>query len=102
MSRREKLEKMLEQQPDDPFLHYGLAMEHVKEGDLVAALGRFDRTLRMDADYVAAYFHKGNTLVGAGRIDEARATLQAGIEAARRKNDTHAEGEMQGLLDSLA
>ncbi len=102
MSRREKLEQMLERQPDDPFLHYGLAMEHVKEGDVGAALDRFDRTLSMDADYVAAYFHKGNTLVGAGRIDEAKATLRAGIEAARRKNDTHAEGEMQGLLDSLA
>jgi len=76
-------------------------MEHVKEGDVGTALDRFDRALSLDADYVAAYFHKGNTLVGAGRIDEAKATLLAGIEAARRKKDSHAEGEMQGLLDSL-
>lgn len=102
MNRREKLEQMLARQPEDPFLHYGLAMEFIKEGDVAAALARFDRTLNIDADYVAAYFHKGNALAGAGRIDEARETLRAGMEAARRKNDTHAEGEMQGLLDSLA
>jgi thioredoxin-like negative regulator of GroEL len=101
MNRREKIEQMLEGQPNDPFLHYGLAMEHVKEGDIGAALERFDRTLSMDADCVAAYFHKANTLVGVGRIEEASAILRAGIEAARRKKDSNAEGEMQGLLDSL-
>ena len=102
MSRREKLEQMLERQTDDPFLHYGLAMELIKEDEIEAALERFDRTLGIDAGYLAAYFHKGNTLVGAGRIEDARSALHAGIEAARRKQDTHAEGEMQGLLDSLA
>ncbi len=101
MSRREKLEQMLERQPDDPFLYYGLAMELIKEGEIEAALERFDRTLSIDAGYVAAYFHKANTLVGEGRIEDARATLHMGIEAARQKQDTHAEGELQGLLDSL-
>ena len=101
MSRREKLEQMLERQPDDPFLHYGLAMELIKGGEIEAALERFDRTLSIDAGYVAAYFHKANTLVGEGRIEDARGTLHMGIEAARQKQDTHAEGEMQGLLDSL-
>ena len=102
MSRREKLEQMLERQPDDPFLHYGLAMELIKEGEIEAALECFDRTLHLDAGYVAAYFHKGNSLAAQGRIEDARTTLQAGISAARQKLDTHAEGEMQGLLDSLA
>ena len=101
MSRREKLEQMLEGQPDDPFLHYGLAMEFIKEGDVAAALERFDRTLRIDSGYVAAYFHKANTLVGAERIEDARTTLVAGIEAARQKRDSHAQDEMQGLFDSL-
>jgi|CXWL01.1.fsa_nt_gi lipoprotein NlpI len=101
MSRREKLEQMLGKQPGDPFLHYGLAMELIKEGEIEAALGRFDCTLSIDAGYLAAYFHKATTLVGAERIEDARETLHAGIEAARRKQDVHAEGEMQGLLDSL-
>jgi predicted Zn-dependent protease len=101
MSRRDKLEQMLKREPDDPFLHYGLAMELIKEGQVEAALERFDRTLSIDAGYVAAYFHKGNTLVAQGRIEDARETLRAGIQSAVRKQDTHAQGEMQGLLDSL-
>lgn len=102
MSRREKLEQMLEKQPGDAFLHYGLAMELITEGRTDEALERFDRTLGIDPGYVAAYFHKANTLVGEGRIAEARAALHVGIETARRIQDTHAQGEMQGLLDSLA
>ncbi len=102
MSRREKLEQMLERQPDDAFLHYGLAMELVKEGQIEAALQRFDRTLTIDAGYVAAYFHKANTLIGAGRLEEARTTLRTGIDTAGQRQDSHARDEMQGLLDSLA
>ena len=101
ISRRVKLEQMLEHQPDDPFLHYGLAMELVKEGEIEAALGRFDRTLGLDAGYLAAYFQKGSTLAAQGRTDDARTTLQAGILASNRKQDTHAASEMQSLLDSL-
>lgn len=101
MSRREKLEKMLHSQPDDPFLHYALAMEWLKEGATDAGLERFDRVLALDSGYLGAYFQKANALAGVERVDEARETLRAGIEAARRKGDGHAADEMQGLLDSL-
>ena len=101
MSRREKLEKMLQGQPDDPFLHYAMAMEWVKEGKPDLALDRFDRVLALDAGYLGAYFQKANMLVGEGRTGEARETLQTGIAAARKKSDGHAADEMQGLLDSL-
>jgi len=36
-----------------------------------------------------------------GRIDEARAIYQEGIEIAGRKGDMHAKGELQGALDLL-
>jgi len=101
MSRRERLEQMLERQTDDPFLHYGLAMEWVKEGQLESALACFDRTLSIDAGYLAAYYHKATALAANERIEEARATLNVGIEAARRKQDAHAQEEMQALLDSF-
>lgn len=102
MNRREKLEKMLQGQPEDPFLHYGLAMELIKEGDIMGGLSRFDRTLEIDRDYVAAYFHKANTLIGQNRSAEARAALLDGIQAAQRKQDAHALDEMQGLLDTIS
>lgn len=101
MNRKQKLEQMLEKQPNDPFLHYGLAMELAKEGDVESAIKRFDRTLDLDPDYIAAYFHKANTLIGQNRTADAIQSLREGMEAARRTGDTHALSEMEGLLASL-
>lgn len=92
---------MLEKQPDDPFLNYALAMEWLKEGSPVLAIQQFDRTISLDSGYLGAYFQKANTLVGEGRTADARTTLQSGIDAARKKQDSHAADEMKGLLDSL-
>lgn len=102
MSRREKLEQMLVKQPEDPFLHYGLAMELVKEGKVDAALEHFDQTLQLDTAYTAAYYHKANTLVAQGRTEEAKKTLGVGVEMARTNQDFHAAEEMQNLLDSIS
>ncbi|MEK7710610.1 MAG: tetratricopeptide repeat protein [Planctomycetota bacterium] len=101
MTRREKLQELLVKQPDDAFLHYGLAIELVKEGEAEAALERFDRVLRLDAGYSAAHYQKANTCVALGRLEEARATLVTGIAAARAKGDAHAEEEMRSFLGSL-
>jgi tetratricopeptide (TPR) repeat protein len=101
MSRRAKLEQMLSKQPADPFLHYGLAMELAKEGQIAEALNQFEQTLKLDSGYIAVYFQQANLLAGQGRTDEAKTTLQSGIEIARQKNELHSADEMQSLLDSL-
>ena len=92
---------MVAKQPADPFLHYGLAMELAKEGQVEEALKEFERTLNLDPGYIAVYFQKANMLAGQGRTDEAKATLMKGIETARQKKETQSADEMQGLLDSL-
>ena len=102
MSRREKLEQMLEKEPDDAFLHFGLAMELVKEGQQDDAIGRFDRVLKIDPVSTAAFYHKGNTLIGLERLDDAKSALRAGIEAAKQISNAHAQREMEELLDSIA
>ncbi len=101
MTRRERLLELLKKQPDDVFLHYGLAMEMVKQGQVSKALPVFDKVLSLDASYLAAYFQKATALVAAERVAEARAVLTSGIASARSKGDHHTESEMQGFLDSL-
>ncbi|MBI4718900.1 MAG: tetratricopeptide repeat protein [Planctomycetes bacterium] len=100
MVRREKLEALLQSSPDDPFLHFGLAMELAKEGDVASALARFDRVIELDHGYAPAFYHKGSVLIASGRFDEARAVLRAGVQAARAAGNAHAESEMQALLDT--
>jgi thioredoxin-like negative regulator of GroEL len=101
MSRREKIEAMLAEDPGDTFLRYSLAMELDKEGDHDASLARFAELTRDDPPYVPAFFMAGQQLVRIGRVSEAREILRAGIEAAQAQDDSHAAGEMSDFLATL-
>ena len=98
MPSREQLEKLLAADPDDVFLNFGLAMELAKQEPAEAALQQFDKVISLDADYATAYYHKARLLLDQRRTDEARQALTAGLEAARRTGDTHAEAKMRELL----
>lgn len=102
MSRRQKLEALLAQSPDDSFLNYALAMQCSSEGDVPGAVERLDRLLERDPEYVPAYFQLAQIVVTRGESDRARQLLTRGIEMARRAGDQHAEGEMRGFLEQLA
>ena len=89
---------MLAAQPGNSFARYGLAMEHVKAGDLADAVDQFAALLANDAQYSAAYFHGGQTLEKLGRLDDARDYYRRGLAVTR---DAHALGELQAALDIL-
>jgi thioredoxin-like negative regulator of GroEL len=101
MTRREKIEAMLADDPGDAFLRYSLAMELDKEGEHDASLARFAELTRDESPYVPAFFMSSQQLVRLGRIDEARSILKKGIAAAQSQNDMHAAGEMTEFLSSL-
>lgn len=101
MSRREKIERMLADDPGDTFLRYSLAMELDKEGDNTASLAKFAELTRDDPPYVPAFFMAAQQLARLGRMSEARDSLRAGIESARIQGDAHAAGEMSEFLTSL-
>jgi len=92
---------MVEQNPADTFSRYGLAMELRNGGDLEGAIAQFQELRRINPDYSATYFHAGQTLERLGRLEEARAIYQEGIEVTTRKGDQHARSELQGALDML-
>jgi hypothetical protein len=101
LSRREKIEAMLADEPGDTFLRYSLAMELQKESDHERSLGLLGELMRDSAPYVPAFLMAGQQLAGLGRIEEARTALRDGIEEARRQNNAHAAGEMSELPATL-
>ncbi|MFG0254026.1 MAG: tetratricopeptide repeat protein [Rhodopirellula sp. JB053] len=101
MSRREKIEAMLVDDPTDTFLRYSLAMEFRSEGNSEQSLEKLGELTRDKEPYVPAFFMAGQQLVELGRIDEARGMLRDGIEEARRQGNSHAAAEMSELLASL-
>jgi hypothetical protein len=101
MSRREKIEAMLADEPGDVFLRYSLAMELDKEGAHDASLTRFNELTRDATPYVPAFFMAAQQLARLDRINEARTYLRDGIEQARIQGNAHAAGEMSEFLTSL-
>lgn len=101
--RMAQIEAMLAEDPDDAFLRYGLAMEYAGVGDDARCVEILrDLIARTAAQpYIPAFLQAGQALVRLGRVAEACDVLRQGIAAARATGDTHALGEMQGLLDSI-
>ena len=100
-NRLETLKNMVAQNPRDSFLRYGLAMEYRNAGDLETAVAEFRTLIAANPDYVAAYFHGGQTLERLSRTAEARELYRSGIEASRRTGDAHARSELEAALSLL-
>ena len=101
MSRREKIEAMLADEPGDVFLRYSLAMELDKEGEHDRSLQLLNELAAGDPPYVPAFFMAGQQLTRLDRVEEAREVLTRGVMAARAAGDAHAAGEMQEFLHTL-
>lgn len=100
-TRREKIESLLVDDPQDAFLRYGLAMELDKEGDHERSLQLFQELMKDEPPHVPAFFMAAQQLVRLHRVGEARGVLRVGIEQARAQANAHAAGEMSEFLASL-
>lgn len=101
MSRKEQLEEMLKQEPNDIFLRYGLAMEYKNDEEFEKSEAMFRTLMAGEPPYVPAFFMLGQQLVTDDKIDESKTVLEEGIRQATAQGDMHAAGEMMGLLQSL-
>ncbi|MFA9477253.1 tetratricopeptide repeat protein [Phycisphaerales bacterium AB-hyl4] len=99
--RLTQLRKLYDVDPKDPFVSYGIALEHAKQGETDEALRWLDQTLTIDAQYCYAYFQKGRLLSEVGRDEEAKAALREGVQQAQQAGDAHAASEISELLASI-
>jgi tetratricopeptide (TPR) repeat protein len=100
-SRREKIEEMLREDPEDTFLRYSLAMELCSEQQADSALELLKQLCELQPAYVPAFFRSAQILADQDRIDAARGFLRDGIEHARLQGDLHAAAEMGEMLSDL-
>ena len=100
MSRVHQLLKFLEEEPNDPFNIYALALEYQKI-DADKALTFFQLLVSEHADYVATYYHLGKLQEELGQKDEAIRTFETGIEKARSFHDNKALRELQSALGEI-
>jgi Tfp pilus assembly protein PilF len=102
MDKLAALNEILQLDPANAFARYGLAMEHVAQGNPETALTEFATLITHNPDYVPAYQMSAQTLVTLGRNEAALERLHQGIAAANRTNNQHALAEMEAMREELA
>lgn len=100
-NRREKLEAMLQDDPKDEFLRYGIAMEWRNASELDKAMEYLAGLMKDETPHVPSFLMAGQILVEQNKISDARTTLRDGIDAARAQGNAHAASEMSELLTTL-
>ena len=102
MDKIATLSEILQADPTNAFARYGLAMEHISQGQTDTALAEFATLIQHNPDYVPAYQMSAQTFAKLGRTQEALDRLHVGIAAANRTNNQHALAEMEALRSDLA
>lgn len=97
-----QLKEFLENDPNDSFTRYALALEYAGLGEAPLALSLLLEVLERDPAYVPAYQQLGYQYQKLDRVAEAVEVLRRGIEVSREQGDTHAQREMQDALDEIS
>ena len=97
--------QMVAKKPDGFLGRYGLGDKLLKEnGNLEEAAEHLRVAVKLDPVHVASHFALGRALAGLKRNDEAKAVLNAGIEAAlsgRSSGGGDLVPEMRALMQTL-
>lgn len=101
MPTREQIQKLLTLEPNDPFMLYAMAQDYTKTAEHDLAIDYYQKTIDADPDYAYAYFHMARSLEALNRIDDAKSTLDAGLEAAKRANDAKGISEISSYRTML-
>jgi len=94
-SRLEKLLEFIKNEPNDEFLQYALATEYLRLDDKETALSYYKGLVTNHPGYVGTYYHLGKLYELLERKEDAIATYQSGMNAARAAKNNHALSELQ-------
>jgi tetratricopeptide (TPR) repeat protein len=99
--RLEKLFEFLKKAPNDVFTLYSIAYEYMNRGEQESAKDYFNQLLKVDPQYVGAYYHLGKTWEKLQQPEEAAAVYLRGIAVAQKKPDFHALAELNSARNAL-
>lgn len=87
--------------PDDAFLQYAIALEHVALQDMQAAENIFQSLLSLQPNYLPTYYKYGQLLETVEKTEQARHIYEQGIALALKLNDNKTARELQQAIDLL-
>jgi len=104
MSNKTRLQNLLEfnnEQPNDSFTIYAIALEYMNIGEYAESEKFFAELIVNHKDYLAAYYHFGKLYEKMGNTTKAGETYLLGIRLAEARKDKHALSELKEAYNSL-
>jgi tetratricopeptide (TPR) repeat protein len=95
ISRLEKLQEFIKNEPDDEFLKYALATEYLRLNQADKALTYYEDLVNNHPGYTGTYYPLGKLYEALNRKDDAIKTYEKGMEITKAKRDSHAFSELQ-------
>ena len=98
--RIEQLKQYYEEDPQDPFNIYALALEYLNM-DVAKAGPLFEKLLTEHKEYLPTYYHAAKFYQERGQMEKAAEVFEEGISLARRMNDQKAMRELKSAYDEM-
>lgn len=98
--RIQQLIRFVQEEPNEPFNVYALAMEYITDEPAQARL-YFDDLLTRFPDYLPTYYHVAALYAELGSSDRAAALYEKGIELARTQQNQKTLLELQRAQQAL-
>ncbi len=94
--RKQHITNMLDESPQDSFLHFALAKEYEKEDNYEQAVSEYKWIVENDPEYVGVYYHLAHAAIELELESEyIESIFNNGISIAKGQNDQHAKAELQ-------
>ena len=101
MTRLEQLLRFAQEEPNDPFNVYAVAIEYLKL-DSAKALPFFETLVKDHPDYLPTYYTFGKLLQQEKDFFRAKELFEKGIEQGTASQNMKAVGELKNALSELA
>ena len=96
--RKDQLLGMLQEEPDDEFLNYALALEYLRSKEYPLAASQLMRVLQLNENYIAAYYQIGKLHEILNENDAALKMYHEGRARALAKKDRKSAGEFEEAI----
>ncbi len=97
MGRKLEILNLLEENPQDEFLQYALALELEKEGNLNEALNVLINLEHKSPDYLGLYYKKAEILHLLGKSKSAIESIENAMQIAQKQGNVKALNELNNL-----
>jgi Flp pilus assembly protein TadD len=99
--RKQMLMSMLAQDPADPFLHYALALEFIKENNIGEATSALEHIVATFPHYLGSYYQLGKLYEQQEQFEQASRVYQTGIALAQQQGHKKTLTELKGALAGI-